>query len=182
MATLPTGGAGRTATLGTGSSRSRSVAVGRPGRGNTIPTPIQETIGFSEGRATVEAVSDFDIVGNTILQEDGDQILQETGEFLLLEDGASTGFVECVPTVRGTGAALADAFGTSAGIGSASGVMEEPAAAGDTLLQEIGDDLLQESGDFILLETGAVPPGGRLLDVTSLNALVSVTGDYLIGV
>lgn len=182
MATLPTGGAGRTATLGAGTSRSRSVAVGRPGRGTTIPTPVQEMVGTAEGRATVDGVSDFLIVGNSILQEIGDRILLETGEYLLIEDGASTGLVECVPTVRGIGAALVDTAGTSAGIGSASGVMEEPSAAGDTLLQENGDDLLQENSDFILLETGAVPPSGRLLDVTSLNAIVSVTGDYLIGV
>lgn len=182
MATLPPGGGRRTASLGSGSSRSRSVVVGASGRGVTIPAPIQEGVGVSNAFATAEGYSDFLISGDGLLQEIGDNILLETGELLLLEDAASIGLSECVPTVRGVGAALADTFGASDGVASVSGVMEEPGAAGDTLLQENGDDLLQENSDFILLETGAVPPSGRLLDVTSLNALVSVTGDYLIGV
>ncbi len=136
MATLPPSGAGRTATLGTGTSRSRSVVVGRPGRGTTILSPIYDAIGTSGGMATVEGVSDFLIVGNTILLEIGDQILLETGvDFLLLEDGASTGISAGETTVRGIGAALVDTFGTSAGIATVSGVMEEPSGpSGDTLL------------------------------------------------
>jgi len=182
MATLPPGGAGRTATLGTGNSRSRSVVVGRPGRGTTIPTPIQQAIGTAEGRASVDGVSDFLITGNSILQENGFVVLQETGERLLIEDAASTGVADGTTVVRGIGAALVDTFGTSAGIATVAGVMEDPGAAGDTLLLEDGDDLLQENGDFILLDAGAVPPSGRLLDVTSLNALIGVNGEYLIGV
>jgi len=183
MATLPPGGGRRTASLGSGSSRSRSIAIGQPGRGVTIPTPIQEMDGTAAGRATVDGVSDFLVVGNSILQEDGFRLLQEDGSALSVEDAASFGTVNDISiSVRGIGAALVDAFGTSAGVASVSGVIEAPGAGTDNLLQEDGSALLQEDDDLILLETGAVPPSGRLLDVTSLNALVSVTGDFLIGV
>lgn len=182
MATLPTGGAGRTATLGTGTSRSRAVVVGRPGRGTTIPTPVQEMVGTSGGLSSADGVSDFELVGNTLLQEIGDQILQESGEFLLLEDGASTGTVNDVALViRGVGAALADALGISDGVASASGVLETPTASGNSLLQEVGDDLLQESGSFILLETGAVPPPGVILDMNG-EEISDVNGEFITGV
>jgi hypothetical protein len=184
MATLPPSGAGRTASLGTGTSRSRSVAVGRAGRGTTIATPILDVIGSAFGTSDATAVSEFEIVGNTILQENGDQLLQENGDFLLVEDAASFGTVSDINlSVRGVGAALADAMGMASGVATVTGVIEAPGGAGgDSLLQENGDDLLQENSDFILLEVGVLPPSGRLVDVTGLNALLSVTGDYLTGV
>ena len=182
MATLPPGGAGRTATLGTGTSRSRSVVVGRPGRGTTIPTPLQQIVGTSGGLSTAAGVSDFVIIGNTLLKEDDDQILQETGEFLLLEDAASTGTVNDIALfIRGVGAALADAEGRSDGVASASGVLEEPSASGDALLQEDDFSILQEDDDFILLETGAVPPPGVLLDMNG-EEISDVNGEFITGV
>jgi hypothetical protein len=140
-------------------------------------------VGTTEGRATVEGISDFLIVGNTILLEIGDQILLETGvDFLLLEDGASTGISAGETTVRGIGAALVDTFGTSAGIATVSGVMEEPSGpSGDTLLLEIGDDILLENDDFLLLETGAVPPAGIILDTLD-QEISDTSGDFILEV
>jgi hypothetical protein len=182
MATLPPGGGRRTASLGSGSSRSRSVVIGRPGRGTTILAPVQEGIGSIFAFATVDGYSDFLISGSALLQEIGDSILLETGDRLLIEDAASTGISagEAFP-VRGVGAALADALGTSAGITTVSGVMEEPGPVGDTLLLEIGDDILLENGDLILLETGAVPPAGIILDTLD-QEISDTSGDFILEV
>lgn len=183
MTTLPPGAGRRAVSLGSGASRSRSLGAGETGRGYTIPRPVSEMVGFGEGLPSRGlGITDFILVGNGLLQEDGFRLLQEDGFLLSLEDAASFGSGTATASGSGVGASLVDAAGSGSGVASGSGVLETPGAGVDNLIQEDGANLLQEDGSLILLETGAVPPSGRLLDVTSLNALVSVTGDFLIGV
>ena len=179
MATLPPGGARRSATLGSGSSRSTTVVVDRGGRDYTIPTPITDITGTILGYALVSGVSDFALSGNALLQENGDALLQEDGFRLLLEDAASTGLSEGTTFVRCTSSWLVDVSGSSAGVATVSGVLETPGGV-DNLLLEDGDDLLQENGDFILLETGAVTPGTAILDMNN-EEITDIDGGFILG-
>ena len=182
MATLPPGGGRRRASLITGTTRGSTLVIGHSGRTSTIPTPPSAVVGYSQGFATASGVSSFVLSGDAIQLETGDRLLQETGNWLLIEDAASVATATGIATVSGDGGARVDRSGRTEGLATVTGVMEDPGAAGDALLLEDGFSLLQEDGDFILLELGAVPPSGRLLDVTSLNALLGVNGEYLIGV
>lgn len=176
MVALPPGGGRRTSTLGTGSSRSTSVAIGAAGRGKTIATP--SAFGTAFGLAVVVGISDFVLSGNALLQENGDDLLQETGERLLLEDGAVVGTATGGTTVRGIGASFRDAVGSVTGVASVAGVLEEPGLA-DNILKEDGDDILLETGDFLLKESGTVIPPTAILDVDGF-AITDTTGDYIL--
>lgn len=179
MVALPPGGGRRTSTLGTGSGRSTSVAVGRAGRGKTITNP--SAFGTIFGLAVVTGVGDFELSGNSILLEIGDELLMETGDALLIEDGASTGSAAGSVTTRGVGARLVDAVGTVSGAtATASGTLEEPSVA-DKILLEIGDDLLMETGEFLLLESGVVAPPTAIQDVDGFE-ITDTDDEYILEV
>lgn len=161
MTSLGAGGGRRTASLGSGSSRTGTLVAGTTARSKTLPSPIYDAVGTSDGVALVNGVGDIDPTGDDLLQENGDRLLQEDNKRILLEDAISAGSSAGVATVAGVGAALRDSSGTIAGVATVSGVMEVPGAA-DNLLKEDGDDLLLESGDFILLDDGTVLPPNAL--------------------
>lgn len=204
MVALPPGGGRRTSTLGTGSGRSTSVAVGLAGRGKTITNP--SVFGTIFGLAVVTGVGDFELVGNSILLEIGDDLLMETGDALLLEDGSSLGAVTGTATIRGVGARLVDAVGTVSGAtATVSGAFEDPNPAdnlllengddillenndllllesnGDNVLLEDGDDLLLEDGSLLLLESGVVAPPTAIQDVDGFEIL-DTDGEYILEV
>lgn len=180
MATLPPGGGRRTASLGTGSSRSRTVVTGASGRGVTIPTPITEGVGSVTAFALVTGVSDFDLEGDALLLETGDQILLETSDRLLIEDAASAGSSTGTATVTGVGGANVDRLARTEGFATVTGVMEVPNTA-DNILLEDGDDLLIETGDFILLEDGTVTPPSAILDTLG-DPILDTSGDFILEV
>jgi hypothetical protein len=178
VATLPPGGGRRTASLGGGTSRSRTVVIGQAGRNSTIPTPVTQGVGSSYGLATVLGVGSFDAPGNAILLETGDILLLEIGDRLLIEDALTTASAAGVATVSGVGAARVDRSARTEGLATVSGVMEVPGAAANILLEN-GDDLLMETGDLLLLETGVVIPPTVLLDTDGFP-IFDTSGEYIL--
>ena len=182
MSTLPPGGGRRTTSLGTGTTRSGTLASGVGGRRKNIPTPVYTMTGTAAGTSSALAVGETVITGNALLLEIGDDILLETGDRLLIEDGSSPGTALGVATVRAIGAAAAAAQGTSAGVAVASGVMDA-GATGDKLLLESGDDILMEDGSFLLLDVGgSVMPAKALIEAITGQPLLGAGGEYLVGV
>jgi hypothetical protein len=175
---LSEGGSNRSRTLGTGTSRSRTLVIGRAGRSRTVPAPLAQGAGISDGLAVVLGDADYIVGGNSILQETSDRILLETGEYLLIEDAALVGLSAGFAGVIGYGASFADGQGLSAGNTTPiRGVGEVPSVA-DNLLKEDGDDILLETGDFLLLEDGTVAPSSTLLDANNTEIL-DTNGDFM---
>lgn len=162
MATLPPGGGRRRASsLGTGSSRSTTVVVGRRGRSSTIPTPVSFSVGSTFGFAQVSGI----------------------GDFTLTLDVSSFGTIEGFALVSAEGASFVDRIGTSAALATVTGVLEVPGGGGGTnrILQEIGDDLLLEDGSFMLREDGITVAPTTILDLDGFP-ITDLNGDNVLEV
>lgn len=178
MTTLGGGSGRRTASLGSGTRRTGSLAAGSAGRRSTLVTTSPDLTGGGTGSATGLGVSDFVVSGDRLLQEDNSFLLQENNDRILLEDAVTSAGGTAVADGLGVGSALVDIVGSGTGLATGGGTLETVTA--DKLLQENNDRLLQEDGtSFILLETGAVIPPTALLD-TSGFPILDTTGGYIL--